>query len=190
MYVTRFAIFFTLGAVCLHEIWRKTSKSHFGRLDYHQLFFSHSSPSHPSSLHSAPLPLLSCLFVSLLPFPSLPPTILLSHPLPLSRFAHQVHRALRFDWLMLFLHGSVHQETVNRALRILVQLLSDSTLLQRFHEGDIFGGWVYGFETISPEMCKLQSSQTKRAYSSGWGDPAVFTCLLANGCHLTRENLH
>ena len=47
---------------------------------------------------------------------------------------------------MLFLHGNVHQETVNRALRILVQLLSDSTLLQRFHEGDIFGGWVYGFE--------------------------------------------
>jgi len=52
-----------------------------------------------------------------------------------------VHRALGFDWLMLFLHGNVHQETVNCALRILVQLLSDSTLLQRFHEGDIFGGW-------------------------------------------------
>jgi len=61
---------------------------------------------------------------------------------------------------MLFLHGNVHQETVNRALRILVQLLSDSTLLQRFHEGDIFGGWVYGFETISPEMCKLLESST------------------------------
>ena len=61
---------------------------------------------------------------------------------------------------MLFLHGNVHQETVNRALRILVQLLSDSTLLQRFHEGDIFGDWVYGFETISPEMCKLLESST------------------------------
>ena len=61
---------------------------------------------------------------------------------------------------MLFLHGNVHQETVNRALRILVQLLSDSTLLQRFQEGDIFGDWVCGFETISPEMCKLLEKST------------------------------
>ena len=61
---------------------------------------------------------------------------------------------------MLFLHGNVHQETVNHALQILVQLLSDSTLLQRFHEGDIFGDWVYGFETISHEMCKLLESST------------------------------
>ena len=28
------------------------------------------------------------------------------------------------------------------------------------HEGDIFGGWVYGFETISPEICKLLESST------------------------------
>jgi len=119
-----------------------------------------------------------------------------------------VHRALRFDWLMLFLHGNIHQETVNRALRILVQLLSNSTLLQRFHEGDIFGGWVCGFETISPETCKLLessiyrkllSSQAKHAYPSARGDSvvsaaaqslSVFTSLLANGRHLTRENLH
>jgi len=112
---------------------------------------------------------------------------------------------LGFDWLMLFLHGNIHQETVNRALRILVQLLSDSTLLQRFHEGDIFGSWVYGFETISPEMCKSSTvnfNPLKRNVHTPLAGATLLSQLLPSHSqtsqvyllmfarHLARENLH
>ena len=105
-------------------------------------------------------PTLHNVFITLYSLfsPSFPPSSLSFTPW--LRFAHQIHRALGFDWLMLFLHSNIHKETVNRALRILVQLLSDATLLQKFHEGDIFGGWVHGFETISPEMSHLLETST------------------------------
>ena len=53
---------------------------------------------------------------------------------------------------------SIHTETVVRSLRILVQILCDPTLQAKFHEGDIFGSWVIGFETISTEMTQLLSN--------------------------------
>ena len=58
---------------------------------------------------------------------------------------------------MLFMDARIHTQTVLRALRILIQLLTDSSLKQKFHDGDIFGGWVNGFELISSEMKDLLS---------------------------------
>ena len=73
------------------------------------------------------------------------------------RFAQQLCSALGFDWLMLFMDKSIHTETVVRSLRILVQLLCEPSLKAKFHEGDIFGTWVIGFETISTEMTQMLS---------------------------------
>ena len=73
------------------------------------------------------------------------------------RFAQQLCSALGFDWLMLFMDKSIHTETVVRSLRILVQLLCEPSLQAKFHEGDIFGTWVIGFETISTEMTQMLS---------------------------------
>ena len=52
------------------------------------------------------------------------------------RVAYAIHSVLGFDWLMLFLHPHIHRETVNRAFRILVQLLSDQGLLSKFRDGE------------------------------------------------------
>ena len=96
---------------------------------------------------------------------------------------------------MLFLHNNIHKETVNRALRILVQLLSDSTLLQKFHEGDIFGGWVHGFETISPEMSQLLETSTanfnpfKPSMHKPLPGAAVLSVLLPNHSHSSQVYL-
>ncbi len=51
------------------------------------------------------------------------------------RFAHDLYHSLGFDWLFLFMHATIHTETVVRAVRILVQLLSDHTLKQHFLNG-------------------------------------------------------
>ncbi len=74
------------------------------------------------------------------------------------RFAQLLCSSLGFDWLMLFMKKSIHTETVVRSVRILVQLLCDPSLQAKFHDGDIFGSWVTGFETISLEMTKLLSN--------------------------------
>ena len=57
---------------------------------------------------------------------------------------------------MLFLHPHIHRETVNRAFRILVQLLSDQNLLNRFRDGNLGCRWLkeaqgYLFELV-PQM--------------------------------------
>ena len=72
------------------------------------------------------------------------------------RVAYAIHSVLGFDWLMLFLHPHIHRETVNRAFRILVQLLSDQGLLSKFRDGNLGCRWLkeaqgYLFELV-PQM--------------------------------------
>ena len=57
----------------------------------------------------------------------------------------------------------MHTDTVTRALRMLIQLLSVEILQQKFREGDIFGPWMKkGFETLPPEMLiLLETSMTQ-----------------------------
>jgi hypothetical protein len=51
------------------------------------------------------------------------------------RFACELYQSLGFDWLFLFMHATIHMETVVRAVRILVQMLADSQLRQHFLNG-------------------------------------------------------
>ena len=85
-------------------------------------------------------------------------------PLPssLSRFAVLLSQAVGLDWVLLFLQPNIHSDTITRALRILIQLLSVEKLQQKFHEGDIFGSWVKGFEKLPMEMRNmLETSVTQ-----------------------------
>ena len=56
---------------------------------------------------------------------------------------------------MLLLQPNLHTDTITRSLRMLIQLLSVEKLQQKFHEGELFGPWVKGFEKLPPEMLTL-----------------------------------
>ena len=71
------------------------------------------------------------------------------------RFALLLCEALGLDWLMLFLHRNTHTDTITRALRMLIQLLSIERIQQKFHEGEIFGPWVKGFEMLPSELTTI-----------------------------------
>ncbi|KAG7490175.1 hypothetical protein JOB18_029475 [Solea senegalensis] len=51
-------------------------------------------------------------------------------------------RTLGFDWLLMFMEEHVHSSTVTAALWILVVLLSNQSILNRFKEGVCGGGWL------------------------------------------------
>uniref|UniRef100_A0A1A8RM48 WD repeat and FYVE domain containing 3 n=1 Tax=Nothobranchius rachovii TaxID=451742 RepID=A0A1A8RM48_9TELE len=51
-------------------------------------------------------------------------------------------RTLGFDWLLMFMEEHLHSSTVTVALRILVVLLSNQSILNRFREGLCGGGWL------------------------------------------------
>ncbi|XP_072570551.1 WD repeat and FYVE domain-containing protein 3 isoform X3 [Paramormyrops kingsleyae] len=51
-------------------------------------------------------------------------------------------RTLGFDWLLMFMEEHLHSSTVTAALRILVVLLSNQSILARFREGMCGGGWL------------------------------------------------
>ena len=72
-----------------------------------------------------------------------------------SRFALLLSDALGLDWILLFLQKHIHTDTVTRALRMLVQILSLEKIQQKFHEGEIFGPWLRGFEMLPPELTTL-----------------------------------
>lgn len=57
--------------------------------------------------------------------------------------------------MLLFLHKNTHTDTVTRALRMLIQLLTLEKIQQKFHDGDISGPWLRGFEMLPPEMTTL-----------------------------------
>lgn len=92
---------------------------------------------------------------------------------------------------MLFLQANLHTETVVRALRMLVYLLCEPALKQKFRDGDIFGGWVHGFETISIEMTKLLNespnfSPLSASMKSPLPGAAVLSQLLPNHIHSSQ----
>ncbi|XP_023814561.1 WD repeat and FYVE domain-containing protein 3 isoform X4 [Oryzias latipes] len=51
-------------------------------------------------------------------------------------------RTLGFDWLLMFMEEHLHSSTVTVALWILVVLLSNQSILNRFKEGLSGGGWL------------------------------------------------
>ncbi|KAL1791399.1 WD repeat and FYVE domain-containing protein 3 isoform X1 [Sigmodon hispidus] len=51
-------------------------------------------------------------------------------------------RTLGFDWIMMFMEEHLHPTTVTAAMRILVVLLSNQSILLKFKEGLSGGGWL------------------------------------------------
>uniref|UniRef100_H3DD36 WD repeat and FYVE domain containing 3 n=1 Tax=Tetraodon nigroviridis TaxID=99883 RepID=H3DD36_TETNG len=51
-------------------------------------------------------------------------------------------RTLGFDWLLMFMEEHLHSSTATAALWILVVLLSNQSILNRFREGLCGGGWL------------------------------------------------
>ncbi|XP_014604234.1 PREDICTED: WD repeat and FYVE domain-containing protein 3 isoform X1 [Polistes canadensis] len=54
----------------------------------------------------------------------------------------ELAKVLGLDWILLFLQPSLHSTTVIWGLRILVAVCSVQSILQKFKEGTINGGWL------------------------------------------------
>lgn len=61
---------------------------------------------------------------------------------PPRRACEELVRTLGFDWLLMFMEEHLHSTTVTAALWILVVLLSNQAILNRFKEGLCGGGWL------------------------------------------------
>lgn len=62
--------------------------------------------------------------------------------LSLNRACEELVKTLGFDWIMMFMEEHLHSTTVTAAMRILVVLLSNQSILIKFKEGLSGGGWL------------------------------------------------
>lgn len=58
------------------------------------------------------------------------------------RACEELVKTLGFDWIMMFMEEHLHSTTVTAAMRILVVLLSNQSILIKFKEGLSGGGWL------------------------------------------------
>ena len=65
-----------------------------------------------------------------------------------TRYCEDVVQVVGFDWIQLFLQGHLHSTTVVWGLRILMTLLSQPTLLQKFRAGAFNGHWLIKSEIV------------------------------------------
>lgn len=56
---------------------------------------------------------------------------------------------LGLDWVLLFAQGHLHPTTVLIALRMLVALLSNTTILQKFRDATHNGGWMTDAQQVT-----------------------------------------
>ncbi|XP_056639814.1 WD repeat and FYVE domain-containing protein 3 isoform X1 [Diorhabda sublineata] len=59
-----------------------------------------------------------------------------------NHIGEEIVKTLGFDWLLLFMQQNVHNTTVVWAVRLLVAICSNTTLLCRFRDGMNNGGWL------------------------------------------------
>ncbi|GMT24191.1 hypothetical protein PFISCL1PPCAC_15488, partial [Pristionchus fissidentatus] len=71
-----------------------------------------------------------------------------SSPSISSSFSDQLAKILGFDWLLALMSPKVHETTVFLSLKILLIVLSKSSLLHKFREGQSNGGWLADAESI------------------------------------------
>lgn len=67
----------------------------------------------------------------------------------LYRFCEEVVKVLGLDWVLLFVQGHLHPSTVLVALRMLVALLSNAGILQKFRDASQNGGWMSGAQQVT-----------------------------------------
>lgn len=58
-------------------------------------------------------------------------------------------KVLGLDWVLLFVQGHLHPSTVLVALRMLVALLSNGGILQKFRDASQNGGWMSGAQQVT-----------------------------------------
>lgn len=68
--------------------------------------------------------------------------------LSLNRACEELVRTLGFDWIMMFMEEHLHPTTVTAAMRILVVLLSNQSILIKFKEGLSGGGWLEQTDSV------------------------------------------
>lgn len=91
------------------------------------------------------------------------------------RFCEEVVKVLGLDWVLLFAQGHLHPSTVLIALRMLVALLSNASILQKFRDATHNGGWM----TDAQQVTSNKSGQFLGECSLGlydilvYGNPAV-----------------
>ncbi|KAL7045563.1 hypothetical protein ACKWTF_002261 [Chironomus riparius] len=61
----------------------------------------------------------------------------------------EISKILGLDWILLFMQPHIHPSTVVWSMRILVVLLANETLMTRFREGTMNGGYLRNTELIS-----------------------------------------
>ncbi|XP_063865461.1 WD repeat and FYVE domain-containing protein 3-like isoform X1 [Scylla paramamosain] len=64
-------------------------------------------------------------------------------------FCEEVVKVLGLDWVLLFAQGHLHPTTVLIALRMLVALLSNTTILQKFRDATHNGGWMTDAQQVT-----------------------------------------
>lgn len=65
------------------------------------------------------------------------------------RFCEEVVKVLGLDWVLLFAQGHLHPSTVLIALRMLVALLSNASILQKFRDATHNGGWMTDAQQVT-----------------------------------------
>lgn len=66
----------------------------------------------------------------------------------MNRACEELVRTLGFDWIMMFMEEHLHPTTVTAAMRILVVLLSNQSILIKFKEGLSGGGWLEQTDSV------------------------------------------
>lgn len=70
-------------------------------------------------------------------------------PFCVFRFCEEVVKVLGLDWVLLFAQGHLHPSTVLIALRMLVALLSNASILQKFRDATHNGGWMTDAQQVT-----------------------------------------
>lgn len=86
----------------------------------------------------------------------------------------EISRVLGLDWLMLFLQPQVHSTTVIWAMRTLVVLCANETIIGRFRDGFCNGGYLRNTELVShSKNYNMLTPQLGPSMASGGGGGSV-----------------
>lgn len=84
----------------------------------------------------------------------------------------EISRVLGLDWILLFMQPQMHSSTVIWSMRILVVLLANETLIQRFRDGSANGGYLRNTELISQNKNAVVIASTTQLANSGPASPS------------------
>lgn len=84
----------------------------------------------------------------------------------------EISRVLGLDWILLFMQPHMHPSTVVWGMRILVVLLANETLITRFREGTMNGGYLRNTELISQNKNAVVLASSSQLSGGGPASPS------------------